>query len=332
MQVKNARSTTYPLEIGVPQGSCLSPLLFVLYTTPLGAIFRKHGLKYHQYADDTQVYCDLSPRSPALLNTGVVKVEKCLEEVKLWMAQNKLKLNESKTECIIFSTKQNHHQFGNIKITFGGSVINPSSSVRDLGAQVDPEMNMDRQVNNIIRTSYFHLRRIAKIRRHLDQSSCAKAVIAFVTSRVDYHNGLLAGISCKNLDRLQRVQNNAARLVSQSPRHCHITPVLSDLHWLPIRARIDFKILMNVHKAVHSANAPAYLKDLCSPYTPTRTLRSSSVPHLLSVSRTKRKIGDRAFKTYACNIWNKLPQSLRDFDDVLSFKNHLKTHFFIIYF
>ncbi|MEE4247409.1 MAG: reverse transcriptase family protein [Kangiellaceae bacterium] len=328
VQIEEKRSVTHDLDIGVPQGSCLGPLLFVMYTTPLGAIFRKHGLSYHQYADDTQVYCSLPSDDQNSLKNVLTRVEKCLDEVKCWMTQNKLKLNESKTECIIFSSKRNKQFFHQTTIRFGGSVITPVTSVRNLGAHLDCEMSMDKQINNTIKSAYYHLRRIAKIRRHLDRSSCTQAVVAFVSSRLDYHNGLLAGITQKNINRLQKVQNHAARLVSQTAHHCHITPVLADLHWLPIRARIDFKLMLNAHKAVHCNDAPKYMKELCMKYTPSRTLRSSSDPHLLAVKKSKRNIGASTFDVYSCKTWNELPRDVRDIEETICFKKTLKTHLY----
>lgn len=247
------------------------------------------------------------------------------------MLANKLKINESKTELILFAPKQSRHAFGDISITFGGSFITPTSSVRDLGAYFDSDLSMTSHVNNVLKTGYYHLRRIAKIRCHLDRSSCAKAVIAFVISRLDYHNGLLAGITQRNLHRLQCLQNNAARLVTKSPRGCHITPILADLHWLPVHLRIDYKVLTNTQRAIQSPTSPSYLQQLCVAYRPSRQLRSSSA-NLLSVPKTQRRAADSAFSVYACRLWNSLPSNLRAIQNSDSFKTSLKTHFFNLYF
>ena len=121
---------------------------------------------------------------------------------------------------------------------------------------------------------------------------------SLVTSRLDYCNGLLCGITDELLCRLQKVQNNAARVVSGSKKYDHITPVLKDLHWLPIRKRIEFKILLLTFKCMQGI-APLYLRELLVKQANTRTLRSNT-KNLLQIPLTNlKRFGDRAFCAYA---------------------------------
>ena len=131
-------------------------------------------------------------------------------------------------------------------ITVNG-VIEPvlNESVGNLGAVFDPNMNMSAHVSKGIKSANYHLRNIGKIRKFLNTDTTKSAIVSLVTSRLDYCNGLLCGITDELLCRLQKVQNNAARVVSGSKKYDHITPVLKDLHWLPIRKRIEFKILLS---------------------------------------------------------------------------------------
>ena len=131
----------------------------------------------------------------------------------------------------------------------------------------------------------------------------------------------------QQLRRLQLVQNAAARLLTCTKKQKHITPVLASLHWLPVRFRIDFKILLLVFKSLHGL-APPYLSEMLSTRTPARSLRSSN-QLLFEVPRSRLKSrGDRAFSVVAPKLWNALPLHVRVADSVDCFKSRLKTHFF----
>ena len=329
MIIGNSRSSEHDLNIGVSQGSGLGHILFLLYIAPLANIFRNHGLRHHGYADDTQVYCSV-PRGEADRENAISNVNACLEEVKNWMVNNKLRLNDAKTECITFRcSKKANDQLGTI--TVGDADIQPSECVRNLGAYLDKDLSMKQHVSAIIRSAYFHLRRIAKIRRHLTHEACTKAVISTVTSRIDFHNALLVGSTQALRKRLQVVQNNCARLVTGTPRMAHMQPVLKQQHWLPIDQRITYKCALIVHKSLHQAGSPSYINEVIIRHNPTRSLRSMD-SSLLVVPRTKKRIGDSGFYAHGPKIWNELPVFIRKIENLNCFKKHLKTHLFCIAF
>ena len=330
VQVDDMSSSMHALRIGVPQGSVLGPLLFLLYVLPLSRIFSAHDISHHGYADDTQIYCSLPSRDSAALWQTIARVESCLNEVRNWMCANKLKLNDEKTECIVFTSRANSHFITaqNIHLTMGAATIKPSLTVRSLGAHLDSTLSMEKQVACTVKTAYYHLRRIAKIRCHLTQSACTKAVIATVTSRLDYQNGLLSGITDRLLHKLQVLQNHAARLITNTPNREHIQPVLHQLHWLPVKYRIDYKLLTMIHQTLNSSDAPGYLKDMLVFYEPSRELRSSNCTKLF-VPKMERSIGERTFHSYAPKLWNLLPLNLRNIHQPALFKKHLKTFLFI---
>ena len=143
---------------------------------------------------------------------------------------------------------------------------------------------------------------------HMD--AMKKLVSAFVLSRIDYCNSLFAGLSNDKITKLQHIQNNAARLVLKQPKRHHINPVFKDVHWLPIKARIDYKVALLCFKSLNN-NAPAYIKDLIVPYTPARMLRLSS-SNLLSKPRvSSKKYVERSFTFSGPQIWNSLPENVR---------------------
>ncbi|KAF7213304.1 transcript variant X2, partial [Nothobranchius furzeri] len=200
-------------------------------------------------------------------------------------------------------------------------------SVRNLGVTFDPALTLDSHVSSFGRSSFFHLRNISKPSPILSHSELETVLHTFISSRLDYCNSLFTCLSRTSLNHLQVVQNACPRLLTKSSKHTHITPLLLQLHWLPVNFRVHFKILVLVYRALHG-QAPSYIGDLPSPYTPSRSLRSSD-QSLLVVQHTRLKTkGDRSFAAVAPRLWNSLPLSLRSVDSVVSLKKQLKTHLF----
>ena len=189
---------------------------------------------------------------------------------------------------------------------------------------MDFSLSLCQNVDSICRSAYIAIRKIGKIRRFLDQNSAHRLVHAFVTSRLDCCNSLLFGLPQKTTLKLQRVQNTAARLVSCVPHSSHITPILRELHWLPISSRITYKILLLTFKTYHGL-APSYLSELVPRYTPVRTLRSASQPLLSRPKTTYKQYGQRSFIYAATFLWNNLPLDIRNASSVNIFKTMLKT-------
>ena len=193
-------------------------------------------------------------------------------------------------------------------------------------------MSMRSHITSIKKSMLFHIRSIGNIRRYLDETSCIKAVLAFVLSRLDYTNALLLGQSVSAIHGLQVAQNTAASLITRTPRIAHITPVLKELHWLPVHQRIRHKAACLTYKTLNSPEAPVYMQDMLSCYTVTRTLRSGAATSRLAVPRTRNSFGDRAFSVAAPILWNSLPASLHACLTIQSFKRALKTHLFVEYY
>ena len=175
--------------------------------------------------------------------------------------------------------------------------------------------------------AFYHLHNIKRIRRYLSRESTEMLVHEYITSRIDYCDSLLYRLPNYQLSKLQRVLNASNRLVCNAPRFCHISHLLRGLHWLPVKARIQFKILFITFKAIYGL-APKYLCDLLTFKSSLYNLRSSG-SILLSMPAVRSKtLGDRAFMVAAPRLWNSLPKELRAITNVNSFKGHIKTYLF----
>ena len=218
-----------------------------------------------------------------------------------------------------------------LNLYIGPDIIKPVNVVRDLGVYLDSELSMEHHISTVVRACFFHLRRLKSIRRILGADVTSGLVSAFVTTRMDYCNSILAALPQSSIDPLQRVQNAAARLITGTGTREHITPALQSLHWLPVKFRITFKLCVLMH-LVHIGRAPAYLSSMV---TATADLSSrgrlrSSNTFRYELPLLKRKFGERSFSYAGPKAWNDLPFALQELTDTCTFKKHLKTHLFTL--
>ncbi len=247
------------------------------------------------------------------------------------MTQNLLKLNEEKTELIYFQSRFLCEPFSTPSLTLGGEVVAPVPVVKNLGCHLDQHLSLETQVSNTVKTCCYHLRSISKIRNSLDDEACKTLVVSTILSRLDYCNAILAGAPAKLLERLQRMQNMAARLITRTPRSDDVTPHLKARHWLPVQQRIDHTKETYVFKSLHDA-APGYLSELISTRELPESIRSAAGPKIFRKKWRTKTYGGRGFTAVAPKVWNKLPTTLCSATTLTGFKKNLKTHLFKTYF
>ena len=303
------------IMFGVPQGSVLGPVLFNIYIRSIYSSVKHLGFDVMGYADDHQVYKHFQSCQQSMVLAH--ELSRCFKVIQNWMNQYYLQLNSSKTQIIVFGTPSIHIQGINL---VDGTCIRFVSTVKNLGVYMDSCLSMEKQVMEVKKKSFRTLRNICKIRFLLSKAQLKVIVNSLVVSCLDYCNGLYFGINEKQLHQLQLIQNAAVKVVTGKYKHDHMDNDLSELHWLEVKKRVLFKIALLVYKSLNGL-APRYLQDLVQYAKHGHNVR-------LYVPPVCSKQGERAFSVIGPRLYNYLPTWVTEVDDIVCFKNNLKTFLF----
>ena len=190
-------------------------------------------------------------------------MERCIRAVKAWLIVDKLKLNKDKSEFKLIGTGQQLSTIRTDSLMVGNTQVNSVSEAWNLDVWFDFNFQFRSHINNTCQSAFFSPYNIRRIRKYLLFEAAKSLVQAFVISKIDYCSAILYGLPAVHVNRLQRVKNAVARLLTNTPRYDHITPMMINLHWLPVTFRIIFKVNLMTFKAIHGL-APAYLSDIIS--------------------------------------------------------------------
>ena len=243
----------------------------------------------HGYADDHALKKAFKASSMTDEITSIASLRSVIFDIKSWMDENRLKMNNSKTEFILFGYHQQLAKLTTTTIDINGVLINRSPSIRYLGADLDERLTLGGIITRKCRVAKGNLQKLKLIRKCLTFSAAMTVALGLVIAHLDYANALYSGLPAFEIQKLQRIQNMTAKIVTGVNKHASSTTALKSLHWLPIRLRIEFKIATLVFRSLHGL-APSYLRDLIRPVSVTRRgLRSQTKACILEAPFTRRK-------------------------------------------
>ena len=325
VRIQNVNGKMCLLIYGVPQGTILGPLLFVLYIHDIVSIGEKYDVSVELYADDCSWYYSFSPLSERSL--AIQNVNKCMNEIKTWMEMNYLKVNFDKTDTIFLSNPLYHSVFyDNICCTVLGKEFanDLEKSVKMLGTHLDNNLTMNKMVNECIKTCYFNLKKLGGIRRLLSQDIKLRMVVSYVISRLDYCNALYANISKTRLTKLQKLLNACVRFIFGLTNNTDVYECSKSLHILPVKYRIMYKLCLLVYKTMYGFS-PLYLEDKIEERT---TINLIFLRSNLDMTRLELPLHQNSIQYAMAKHWNTLPIALCSCNSIEKFKSQLKTHYF----
>ena len=324
--IGDVQSDAVELAQGVPQGSVLGPILFSLYTSPLGDICRQHNVNFHAYADDQQSYFSFQP-THSEVDAGISQLQECINDIRTWMRTNLLKLND-KTEVMIIGTRQQLTKLPEVTVKIGNESIKSAETVRNLGIYWNKTMTTTTHINRLSGQLFSTLQAINKIRHLLNNDTTKIVMQALIISKLDYCNSQLIGSTKKDLQKLQRIQNMASRIIYQKRKYDSVTPCLMDLHWLRIQERVVYKVAVLMFHCIIEDTAPVYLKNLVHHRRNSRSLRSFELMNLSTTQHKLSFVQNSSFASVGLRIWNDLPLYIKAASSLTVFKKLLKTYLF----
>ena len=317
VKVGDTYSLIAELLYGVAQGSILGPRLFNIYIRSLYKHIDSSKFQIEGFADDHQ----LVKQFVLALETKALgdDITNCLKSISQWMNEHFLCINQSKTKILVVAPPSVKE-----KICIGGVMVEDScirfvESAKNLGFILDSVLSFEKQINKVVKSCFNTIRKLSKVKIYLTQQQLQTLVSSLIFSRLDYCNSLYYGLPANLIKKLQHVQNCAARLVLKRrvPFRSSLNGVFTELHWLKVKFRIIYKILLVVYNCLHQ-HAPNEVTALVQYGESVRTMK-------LQETRVSNKYGDRAFSHVAPKLWNLLPNDIRSQQNTLQFKKKLKS-------
>ena len=252
-----------------------------------------------------------------IFNTNITELADCCEAIRVWMRNNKFKLDPDKTEFILMIDGNDGNR-NSLKSSFHlsllGNIMGPAESVRNLGVTLDAQYLMQKHVANLCCVCYYRLWEVRRVHRYLTHKKKVNVANTIVSSQLDYCNSVLYHGKNANIRRYQGIKNALCHIVCRLNNFSHVTPFLHKLQWLPIQYCILFRYHLLTHKATNFSQYLSCLSSLIKP----NDLRLGNRLSVFS-TRPNRRTSMRSFAVAALTVRNKLPQAIRTQDSIAEY-------------
>ena len=290
------------IDIGIPQGSILGPLLFIVFVNSLPDSVQ---CKCVMYADDTSLL--VSSSDPVSLQTAL---SSNLDMVANWLRSNQLTLNIKKTKLMLFGTSQTLNKFQNISLTYNDNNIDIVDKFKYLGIVLDPYLLWNEQVNHLSSNISKRIGVIRRVQKYLPCSTTNLLAKAMVFPHFDYCSPVWSNFSVIHHNSLQILQNKLARVLLHADIRTSIDKMMNDLNWIKLDNRWKHQLLVMTFKCLKEI-APDYIS---SYFTFTRSTHNkntrSQVTNILITPPWNIIAGKQSFHYRAASLWNRLPVSI----------------------
>lgn len=315
-------STLTGVNRGVPQGSILGPILFILYSADVIKCLK--NCKYHIYADDIQVYISFKPKD---LDIAISELNEDLSRIANWSVNNCLLLNASKTKCMFLGSK---HQLAAIppidNIKLMGQYIERVYEAKNLGLNVDAELRFEKHVADCVRNCFYRLKTLYKLRPYLSEELRVQLVESLILSKLNYADTVYGPRLLSRTQRLiQRVQNACARYCYTIPPRSHVTPFLNKHYSLRMKSRRKLHLACLLFGVINYKQ-PSYLYNKINWFSDSRNCLRRHGSLQLTIPRHRTTTFKGCFRYAATRCWNNLPPPLQNLKSLHNFKEKLKKY------
>ena len=317
VSINGTNSNSCNITSGVPQGSILGPLLFLLFINDMPD-YIKHST-VDMYADDTLIYVS---------NHNVNEIENCLNEdlvsLTKWLDNNLMKANVSKTKVMLLGTPNKTSKCNHINVLMNGTAVENVNTFKYLGVTIDANLKWNDQVKNICRKVSNSLGIMRRIKQYVPQKSLISIYNTMILPHFDY--GIVIWSNCNDsaINKVQKLQNTAMRIILSVPFRTHIDDMLKKLGFMDIRSRISYATGCMMFKVLNNM-APCYLSDSFSAINSVHSIftRRNKAGDLY-IPMCNTNYGKRTFRYKGCVLWNVLSQDIRNAKSLMSFKMMFK--------